>query len=135
LPEGGLSLTAGQVLCGALILAPLGIAEGGLHGPITVAPVLAMLGLGALGSGIAFVLNFQIVGRAGPSTASTVTYLVPLFAIVVGVVFLGEGVTWYEPVGGVIVLLGVAVAQGRVRAGAAAVSGRLRGRGGEVTSH
>ena len=56
-----------------------------------------MIGLGALGSGIAFVLNLQIVREAGGSTASTVTYLTPLFAIVVGVAFLGETVAWHEP--------------------------------------
>jgi drug/metabolite transporter (DMT)-like permease len=33
----------------------------------------------------------------------------------VGVIFLGEGVTWYEPVGGAIVLLGAAIAQGRIK--------------------
>jgi drug/metabolite transporter (DMT)-like permease len=36
-------------------------------------------------------------------------------AVIVGVIFLGEGVTWYEPVGGAIVLLGAAIAQGRLK--------------------
>jgi drug/metabolite transporter (DMT)-like permease len=53
-----------------------------------------------------------------------VTYLTPLFAIVVGVAFLGEGVAWHEPVGGLVVLLGVAVAQGRLRAAIAVLAGR-----------
>jgi drug/metabolite transporter (DMT)-like permease len=38
----------------------------------------------------------------------------PVVAVIVGVIFLGEGVTWYEPVGGAIVLLGAAIAQGRI---------------------
>jgi len=116
LPESGVALATGQVMCAAVVLLPLGVAAGPLHGPITVEPVLGMLGLGALGSGIAFVLNYQIVRAAGPSTASTVTYLTPLFAIAVGSAFLGETVAWHEPIGGLVVLLGVAVAQGRVRA-------------------
>jgi drug/metabolite transporter (DMT)-like permease len=90
-------------------------------------PVLGLLGLGALGSGIAFALNYQVIRAAGPSTASTVTYLTPLFAVVVGAIFLGETVTWYEPVGGLVVLFGVAVAQGRIRAAATAIGRRVRG--------
>jgi drug/metabolite transporter (DMT)-like permease len=128
LPESGVALATGQVMCGAAALLPLGIAAGPLHGPIAVEPVLGMLGLGALGSGMAFALNYQVVRAAGPSTASTVTYLTPLFAIAVGVAFLGETVVWNEPAGGLVVLLGVAVAQGRLRAAVGDATRRLSGR-------
>jgi len=131
LPDGGVALATGQVMLGALVLLPLGVA-GGLPGPITAGPVLGLLGLGALGSGIAFALNYQVIRAAGPSTASTVTYLTPLVAVVVGAAFLGEHVTWYEPVGGLVVLLGVAVAQGRIRAAAAPIGRRIRGRGPDL---
>jgi hypothetical protein len=73
------------------------------------------------------VLNLQIVREAGASTASTVTYLTPLFAIAVGVAFLGETVAWHEPLGGLVVLFGVAVAQGRIRAGVGRMMRRLSG--------
>jgi drug/metabolite transporter (DMT)-like permease len=126
LPDSGVSLATGQVLIGAAVLLPFGVA-GGMPGPITAGPVLGLLGLGALGSGIAFALNYQVIRAAGPSTASTVTYLTPLFAVVVGAVFLGESVTWYEPVGGLVVLFGVAVAQGRIRAAATAIGRWVRG--------
>ena len=126
LPDSGVSLATGQVLIGAAVLLPFGVA-GGMPGPISAGPVLGLLGLGALGSGIAFALNYQVIRAAGPSTASTVTYLTPLFAVVVGAVFLGETVTWYEPVGGLVVLFGVAVAQGRIRAAATAIGRRVRG--------
>jgi drug/metabolite transporter (DMT)-like permease len=46
--------------------------------------------------------------------ASTVTYLTPLVAIAVGVSLLGEALTVNEPLGGLVVLLGVALAQGRL---------------------
>jgi drug/metabolite transporter (DMT)-like permease len=51
---------------------------------------------------------------AGSAIASSVTYLTPVVAIIVGIIFLGEKVTWYEPVGGLIVLLGAAIAQERI---------------------
>lgn len=132
LADSGVALATGQVLCGAAVLFPLGIAAGPLHGPITVAPALGMLALGALGSGIAFVLNYDIVRAAGASTASTVTYLTPLFAIAVGAAFLGETVVWHEPVGGLVVLLGVATAQGRARAAARMVAHWIRGPGADA---
>jgi drug/metabolite transporter (DMT)-like permease len=134
LPESGVSLAAGQVTCGALVLLPLGVLAGPLHGPITLEPVLGMLCLGALGSGIAFALNYQIVRAAGPSTASTVTYLTPLFAIAVGVAFLGETVVWHEPAGGLVVLLGVAISQGRVRGAVGAVTRRVRRTAPEIAA-
>jgi drug/metabolite transporter (DMT)-like permease len=134
LPDSGVALATGQVTCGALVLLPLGIAAGPLHGPVTLEPVLGMLGLGALGSGIAFALNYQIVRVAGPSTASTVTYLTPLFAVVVGTAFLGESVAWNEPLGGLVVLLGVAITQGRARAAVRGLARRLRGREAEAAA-
>jgi drug/metabolite transporter (DMT)-like permease len=124
-PESGIGLATGQVALGALLLLPVAVAAGPLPGPIALNPVLAMLGLGALGSGIAFALNYQVIGAAGASTASMVTYLTPLFAIVVGMAFLGESVTWNEPAGGLVVLLGVAVAQGRVGSAGALIRRRL----------
>ena len=131
LPDSGVALAAGQVLLGAAVLTPFALASG-QPGPIAAGPVLGLLGLGALGSGIAFAINYQVVRAAGPSTASTVTYLTPLFAIVVGAAFLGEHVTWYEPVGGLVVLFGVAISQGRVRAAGAVAVRRLRGTGPEL---
>ncbi len=49
--------------------------------------------LGVLGTGIAYVLNYQIITSEGATIASTVTYLLPVVAIVLGVLVLGESVT------------------------------------------
>ena len=72
-----------------------------------------MIALGVFGSGLAYIWNFQIVERAGSSIASSVTYLTPLVAVLVGWIFLGEHISWHEPVGGLIILLGAATSQGR----------------------
>ena len=74
-----------------------------------------MLALGSLSSGIAYILNFHVVAQAGATTASSVTYLTPVVAAVVGVTFLGEHLVWNEPVGAAIVLFGVALSQGLIR--------------------
>ena len=122
LADGPISLATGQIVAATILLVPIVLVAGPSGGPITGSVVLGMLGLGALGTGAAFVLNYRIVAAAGATTASTVTYLTPLVAIVVGLAFLGEPLAWNEPLGGLIVVLGVAVSQGRL----AALARRLR---------
>jgi len=78
-------------------------------------PVLAMLALGIFGSGYAYIWNFQIMAAAGSAVASSVTYVTPVVAVIVGIVFLDESVTWNEPLGALIVLLGAAISQGRIK--------------------
>jgi drug/metabolite transporter (DMT)-like permease len=78
--------------------------------------MVSILALGALGTGLAFILNYGLIRDAGATTASTVTYIIPLFSTVAGVLFLGERITWNQPAGAVVVILGVAVSQGRLRA-------------------
>lgn len=72
----------------------------------------SMLGLGILGTGLAFILNYRIVRDAGTLAATSVTYVIPIVSTVLGVLVLGETLTWNEPVGAVIVLAGVALVQG-----------------------
>lgn len=79
-----------------------------LSGPV----IASLLALGALGTGIAFIFMFRTIRLAGASTASMVTYLIPLVATVVGILVLKEELRWYQPTGGLIVLAGVAVSQG-----------------------
>jgi drug/metabolite transporter (DMT)-like permease len=109
------SLAAGQLIMGALTLLPLYLIDGIAEDSYTVGPVMAMLALGILGSGFAYIWNFKIMEAAGSAIASTVTYVTPVVAVMVGIIFLGEGVTWYEPVGGLIVLLGAAISQNRIK--------------------
>jgi drug/metabolite transporter (DMT)-like permease len=52
----------------------------------------------------------------GSAIASSVTYITPVIAVVLGVILLSEKLHWYEPVGGVIVVLGAAISQGSVLA-------------------
>lgn len=118
--EGPLALATGQVVMSALLLVPVAAGEVLLGGGRVVLPIapdtaLGMLALGALGSGVAYVLNQQVIAVAGASVASSVTYITPLVAVVAGVALLGERLTLNEPIGALVVLLGVAIAQGRLR--------------------
>ena len=109
------SLAAGQLVMGSLTLLPIYLIDGVSQSDYRFGPVIAMLTLGIFGSGFAYIWNFKIMEAAGSAIASTVTYVTPVVAVIVGIIFLGEGVTWYEPVGGLIVLLGAAIGQQRIK--------------------
>jgi drug/metabolite transporter (DMT)-like permease len=111
----GVALATMQVIVGAVVSAAAALV---LSGP-PPAPTTwgwdvlgSVLALGVFGSGIAFALNMRVIKIAGASTAAYVTYLVPVVAVILGIVVLHESLTWNLPVGAAIVLLGVAVAQG-----------------------
>ncbi|MFI7251099.1 DMT family transporter [Micromonospora chalcea] len=110
----GLSLSAAQLLVATAQLALVAPFVGTPPSPTGLSPrvIASVLALGALGTGLAFVINMRNIRLAGASTASTVTYLIPVFAVLVGAVVLGERMTWHQPVGALVVLAGVAVAQG-----------------------
>lgn len=88
------------------------------RGPVDLRPsVLATTAvLGALGTGIAYLLNYRLIRDEGPTTASMVTYVVPVVAVVLGVIVLGEPLTWELFAGAAIVVCGVALAEGRLSA-------------------
>ncbi|KQZ82358.1 hypothetical protein ASD56_15420 [Microbacterium sp. Root166] len=77
--------------------------------------VTSVVLLGCLGTGIAYVWNQNVVRAWGPTRASTVTYITPLVGVLLGVIILGEQLSWNEPVGALIVFLGILLAQDRLR--------------------
>jgi drug/metabolite transporter (DMT)-like permease len=109
------SIAAGQVTLGALTLLPFFIYNGIDRYEFKPAPVLAMIALGVFGSGFAYIWNFKVMAIAGSAIASSVTYLTPVVAVIVGAIFLQEKIYWYEPVGALIVLLGAAIGQNRIK--------------------
>ncbi|MFB9376736.1 DMT family transporter [Kineococcus gynurae] len=112
--------TAQVLLATGLMLPVLALSGTTPTAPPTPTVVAAMVALGALCSGLAYVLNFHVVAARGASTASSVTYLTPVVAAVVGVAFLGEHLRWNQPLGAGLVLVGIAVSQGHRFPGRAA---------------
>ena len=91
---------------------------GGLTTPTWRADaVLALLILGLVGTGAAYVLNYRIIADDGAILASTVTYLLPVVAVVLGALVLGEPLTARVAVGVAVVLLGVALTRRRATPG------------------
>ena len=102
-----------QLVMAAITLLPFYLYDGISQDNYRPATLFAMLALGILGSGVAYIWNFSIIAAAGSSIASSVTYLTPVVAIIVGWVFLGEALSWFEPVGALLVIIGAATSQGR----------------------
>jgi drug/metabolite transporter (DMT)-like permease len=102
-------LSACQLAAAAVMLA-IALAVTGVRAPhVTAVSVAAIAVLGILGTGFAYVLNYQIITSEGATVASTVTYLLPVVAIVLGVLVLGESVTVTVLAGIALVLAGVAL--------------------------
>ncbi len=111
------SLSAAQLLVASVVLAPTMLLAGTNGHPLSARALVGVIGLGVFSSGFAFMWNLSVITAAGASVASTVTYLTPVVAVAVGVTLLHEAITWNQPVGGLLVLLGAAVGQGRLRLG------------------
>jgi hypothetical protein len=106
---------ATQLTLAATTLLPFYLIDGIAKDEYRLGPVLGMFALGIFGSGFAYIWNFKVMELAGSAIASSVTYLTPVVAVIVGVIFLNEKITWYEPVGALVVLLGAAIAQERIK--------------------
>lgn len=94
------------------VLSPF-VASGPVH--LTWRVVGSILALGAFGTGLAYLWNTNVVKSWGATNASTVTYLTPVVGVALGVLFMGEALSWNEPVGALLVVLGIVVSQGRLR--------------------
>ncbi len=105
-----------QLIAASVLLAPLAVATSVASGfALNPGRAAAMLALGALGTGIAYVLSYEIVAELGATRASLVTYLIPVVAVAVGVAVLGERFHPRVLVGAGLILAGIALVHDRVR--------------------
>ncbi|GGM90210.1 DMT family transporter [Dactylosporangium sucinum] len=113
------------------LVAPLVDGAPGWPGPQAA---FGLVALGAVGTGVAYIMNLRIIQAAGPTVAASVTYLVPLWSTLFGAVLLGEPVGPATLVGAALVIGGAMLTAARGgRRGAATeriVPGRPGGRAG-----
>lgn len=114
-PVSGLTAAFLQVGMGAVILLVLTpfVALGPIALDLPI--VLSLLLLGVLGTGVAYYWYMNVLGAWGPTATSTVTYLTPVVGVFLGIVLLGETLSWNAPLGALLVFLGIMLAQGRLR--------------------
>jgi drug/metabolite transporter (DMT)-like permease len=106
----------GQLLAASVLILPLAVVTTVRHG-IHLAPhrILAVTILGIFGTGFAYLLNYRLIADVGSTRASVVTQLVPVVAVTVGVLFLGEPFHLRLLAGGALTLFGVALLNERIR--------------------
>ena len=112
-PEGPVSLATAQLVCATVEIAILTLLFTGAPHGVAVKHALSILALGAIGTGLTFLLNYSLIRDVGATVTSTVAYVIPIVSTVLGIVALGEPLTWYEPVGAVVIVLGAIMAQSR----------------------
>lgn len=76
---------------------------------------LSLVAVGVLCTGVAYVLYFRLIAQAGPARALAVTFVVPVFALIYGGVFLSERITGWMVLCGVVIVCGTALATGLVK--------------------
>jgi len=98
-------MAAGNQLAAALVLLPLLplLPPLGMPSALVIANLLA---LALLASGVAFLLYFRLIADIGATRALTVTYLIPLFGVLWGWLFLGEALPPSALAGGALILAG-----------------------------
>lgn len=77
--------------------------------------LVSLLFLGVLGTGFVYIWNINTLRSWGPTAASTVSYIVPVIGILLGVLILGETLSWNEPAGAILVFAGILLAQKRFK--------------------
>lgn len=118
LAETGMaSVTFSAVMIGIGAVVMLALAPVISTTPMSLTPAVigAIIALGCLGTGAAYVWNQNTLRAWGPTKASTVTYLTPVVGVTLGILVLGEPLTWNEPLGALLVFAGILLTQKRLR--------------------
>jgi len=113
LPYSAYALAAAQVGVSAIITAPGVFLSGVVNQPLTSSAVWGILGLGVLGTGIAYVWNYRNIELVGSVIASSVTYITPVVAVILGVVLLRETLSPAQLLGGALVIVSALLVQER----------------------
>lgn len=106
---------AGQLCASSVLTAPVALlVDRPFALPMPTTTVwLAILGLALISTALAYVVYFRILATAGPTNLSLVTFLVPVSALVLGILFLGETLQPRHIVGMAVIGLGLALIDGR----------------------
>ena len=115
-----LAVATGSMVAGTAMLLPFAVWLWPDTAPSTHAWVMAAV-LGVACTSLAFVLYFRLIASVGPTKAITVTFLIPVFAVVFGAILLDEPISVSMIVGGLVILLGTGLSTGLLKPRGAAM--------------
>lgn len=108
-------VSAAGMLGGATVLIlPLALLEQPWQLQPSAVSIFAIVCLSVLSTALAFIVWFTLIFRAGASNTSMVTFIIPITALFLGVVFLGESIEMNAWVGMIVILLGLGISQNRL---------------------
>ena len=111
-----ITISTGQLTASSIVMLPLIFL---LEDPFSLSMpdtemIISMLGLSILCTAYAYVLFFKILNNAGATNVSLVTFLVPISAIILGILWLGETLTTSNIAGMILIIIGLALVDGRI---------------------
>ena len=101
-----MAIAGGSQLLGGLALMPFVFISPPAASAITPRIALTVIAFALLCSAVAYIIYYKLIADVGPTRALTVTFLIPVFAMLWGFLFLGEVVTWSMGLGAAIILAG-----------------------------
>ena len=109
-----LAIAAGSQVGAALVLLPVAVVTWP-ESPVSQTAWAAAITMGLFSTALAYILYFRLIANTGPTNAITVTYLIPLFAMLLGALVIDEPITGAMIAGCAVILLGTALATGLLR--------------------
>ena len=109
-----LAVATGSQISAAIVMLPLAFLTWP-EGPISMTAWAAAIVMGVFSTALAYILYFRLIANTGPTNAITVTYLIPIFAMVLGAVVIDEPITLAMVIGCAVILLGTSLATGVLR--------------------
>jgi drug/metabolite transporter (DMT)-like permease len=109
------TVAAGQLTAATVLLAPLAVVveRPWMLPPPSPAAIGSLLGLATLSTALAYIIYFRILASVGATNLLLVTFLVPVSAILLGTVVLGERLSPHQVIGMAVIALGLAAIDGR----------------------
>ncbi len=109
-----LAVATGSQISAALVLLPMAFLTWP-EGPVSMTAWAAAIVMGVFSTALAYILYFRLIANTGPTNAITVTYLIPIFAMVLGALVIDEPITLAMVIGCAVILLGTSLATGVLR--------------------
>jgi len=108
-----IATSLGQVSVALLFLVPLALIEHSWTSFPSAKVIAALLTLGVLGTGLAYLIYYRLLSMAGPTATSLVTYIVPIFGAFWGRVVLGESLSWHAFAALGLIVIGLLLIRGQ----------------------